>query len=600
MALFSRRGSASVEPRCHLPVQPPISRPGSTGCRVALILAFAGIFFHGCARVPIHRPTPPTDAPKPVRSEARSSTRRVTDPKAAESEAEIERRAEAHAAFAAAMIRQDEEGTTGALDLFRKSLANDPDNLSLAIDLARRFLERKEAEAALEILRRSAARSTGSELAGTIQSLLAVTLGQLGKKDEAMAAYRDAIRLSPENLANYKALAELQAGSGHRTQVLSTLEQAASVTVTEPAYWVDLAELFRQHAVQDTNAAPRSIAAARSALEKAAGLNPDDPGVLQRMGERYEGVGLPEKAEAIYQGLRTRFPRDPRPTAKLAELYLRIGKNKEAGEQLEALKRENPSNPVPFYYLGLLAYEAKDYVRAASHFERAVLLNPDFEPIYADLAAARLSLEKPEEALVILDKAARQFKPEFRREYLAALANSRLLRYDAAMTRFLAAETAAQEKQPELLDHHFYFQIGAMLEKAGQEERSVEYLQKSLKLKPDFDEALNHLGYMWADKGVRLEEAHDMIRRAVKADPENPAYLDSLGWVLFRLGRAKEAVAPLQKAVRLLNEPDATVLDHLGDVLAAVGRKSEAHEAWVQSVKVEKSDAVQRKIDGGK
>ena len=486
MALFSRRGSASAGPRCHLPVQPPSSRPGSIGCRGVLILAFAGILLLGCARVQVARSAKPVAAPAPVRPEVRPSTRRITDPKAAESEAVIERRAAAHAAFAAAMIQQDEDGTSGALDLFRKSLASDPDNLSLAVDLARRYLERKEREAALEILRRSAAHSAGSELAGTIQSLLAVTLTQLEKKDEAIAAYREAIRLSPEVLANYKALSDLQSASGHRSQVLSTLEQAAAVVVPEPAYWIDLAELFRLHALQDTNAAPRSIAAARSALEKASGLKPEDPGLLQRMGERYEGVGLPEKAVAIYQELRTRFPRDPRPTAKLAELYLRTGKNKEAGEQLEALKRENPSNPVPFYYLGLLAYEAKDFARAVSHFERAVLLNPDFEPIYADLAAARLSLEKPEEALATLEKAARQFKPEFRREYLAALANSRLLRYDAAMTRFLAAETAAREKQPELLDHHFYFQIGAMLEKAGQEERSVEYLQKSLKLKPDF------------------------------------------------------------------------------------------------------------------
>jgi tetratricopeptide (TPR) repeat protein len=574
---------------------------------VHLILVFAAIFLHGCARVPV-RPSPKSAAPTPAptaveavgRSGVRPSTRRVTDPKAGESEATIERRAAAHAAFAAAMIQQDEDGTSGALDLFRKSLADDPDNLSLAVDLARRLLERKDRDAALEILRRSAPRSAGSEFAGTIQSLLAVTLAQLGKKDEAMTAYREAIRLSPAQLVNYRALAELQAAAGRRPEVLTTLEQAAAAVVTEPGYWVDLAELFRQHAVRDTNAAPRSIAAARSALEKAAGLKPEDPGLLQRMGERYEAVGLPEKAEAIYQGLRTRFPRDPRPTAKLAELYLRMGKNKEAGEQLEALKRENPSNPVPFYYLGLLAYEAKDFPRAVSHFERAVLLNPDFEPIYADLAAARLSLGKPEEALVTLDKAALQFKPEFRREYLAALANSRLLRFDAAMARFLAAEAAAREKQPELLDHQFYFQIGAMLEKAGKEERSIEYLQKSLKLKPEFDEALNHLGYMWADKGVRLEEAHDMIRRAVKAEPDNPAYLDSLGWVLFRLGRAKEAVEPLQKAVRLLTEPDATVLDHLGDVLSAVGRKAEAREVWVQSEKIEKSDAVRRKIDAAK
>ena len=97
--------------------------------------------------------------------------------------------------------------------------------------------------------------------------------------------------------------------------------------------------------------------------------------------------------------------------------------------------------------------------------------------------------------------------------------------------------------------------------------------------------------------GLRLNEALTMIRGALRSEPDNPAYLDSLGWVLFKLARHKEAVVPLQRAVKLLDAPDATVLDHLGDVLHALGRKSEAREAWVESEKVEKSDAVRHKIE---
>ena len=88
-----------------------------------------------------------------------------------------------------------------------------------------------------------------------------------------------------------------------------------------------------------------------------------------------------------------------------------------------------------------------------------------------------------------------------------------------------------------------------------------------------------------------------MIERAIKAEPDNPAYLDSLGWVLFRLGRPGEALAPLEKAVRLLPKPDSTVLDHLGDVLAALGRKEEARKAWTQSLTVQPSEEVRKKLD---
>lgn len=635
MVFFSRRGSVPAEPRCLLPASPlppklAIRPPGGSFFPLfGALLLTAAFLLAGCVHsspgsgkksglVPnsstTNSPTgaatqPATRVPgakakstsKPVPTakavKAGGGDKRRTDPLAAESDAVIERRAAAHAAFAAAMIQQEESGITSALELFRKSLENDPDNITLAIDLSRRLIERKEREAALEVLKRSAPKAAGTELASTFQSLLGVVYAQLGKREESMAAYREAIRLAPDELINYQALADLQGASGRRAEVGTTLDLAARSNSTDSMYWIELAELFRQYGKRETNSAPRSLAAARASLEKAAALKPVEPGILQRLGERYESVGQPEKAEAVYRELRTRFPKDPRPTGKLAELYLRLGRNKEAGEQLESLKKDNPSNPVPFYYLGLLAFESRDFERAVSHFERSLLLNPEFEPIYADLAAAWLSREKPAEALAVIDKTVGRFAPEFRREYLAGLAQARLQHYDQSLTRFLAAEKAAAEQSPELLDHRFYFQIGAMLEKAGREEECIQYLQKSLKIKPDFDEALNHLGYLWAEKGVRLDEALTMIRAAVKAEPDNPAYLDSLGWVYFKLGKFAEALPPLQRAVKLLNEPDATVLDHLGDVLNALGRKPEARDAWRESEKVEKSDAVRRKID---
>jgi hypothetical protein len=124
-----------------------------------------------------------------------------------------------------------------------------------------------------------------------------------------------------------------------------------------------------------------------------------------------------------------------------------------------------------------------------------------------------------------------------------------------------------------------------------------KYLLKSIELKPDFDEALNYLGYMWADLGTNLPKALEFIERAVKIEPDNPAYLDSLGWVLFKLGKPKEAVAPLEKAVQLSPEPDAAVLDHLGDALLAANCPEDAREAWRKSLAAEKNDAVQRKLD---
>jgi tetratricopeptide (TPR) repeat protein len=94
---------------------------------------------------------------------------------------------------------------------------------------------------------------------------------------------------------------------------------------------------------------------------------------------------------------------------------------------------------------------------------------------------------------------------------------------------------------------------------------------------------LNYLGYMLADKGLRLPEALDMIRKAVKAEPMNGAYLDSLGWVYFKMGDNEQAEEYLREAVDR-DQTDPTVHDHLGDLYEKTGRIRLAAAQWQLSL----------------
>src|SRR5204862_162304 len=72
---------------------------------------------------------------------------------------------------------------------------------------------------------------------------------------------------------------------------------------------------------------------------------------------------------------------------------------------------------------------------------------------------------------------------------------------------------------------------------------------EALAVEPDSAPVLNYLGYMNAERSVRLDEAFRFIEKAVAIDPENGAYLDSMGWALFRLDRLDQAEQFLRKAV---------------------------------------------------
>jgi tetratricopeptide (TPR) repeat protein len=154
------------------------------------------------------------------------------------------------------------------------------------------------------------------------------------------------------------------------------------------------------------------------------------------------------------------------------------------------------------------------------------------------------------------------------------------------------------------------FMRGAMFEKMKNFDAAEREFRTVLQSNPKNASALNYLGYMLADRNVRLADALDLIKQAVDLDPGNPAYLDSLGWVYFRMGDLEKAESYLRTAVERFSK-DPTVHDHLGDVYYKRGNLKDAIDHWQRSLQEWKNasasdtDAaeiakVQKKLDGAK
>lgn len=143
----------------------------------------------------------------------------------------------------------------------------------------------------------------------------------------------------------------------------------------------------------------------------------------------------------------------------------------------------------------------------------------------------------------------------------------------------LQGAVAARPRDPALL-----YALGAAYERAGRGEEAVGQMRALLALEPDHAEALNFLGYTWAEQGVRLEEAEAMVRRALKRAPRSGHMVDSLGWIRLKRGDARQAVELLEQADRLMG-PDPSVLDHLGEAYRAAGRPADALAAWRRALK---------------
>ena len=108
-------------------------------------------------------------------------------------------------------------------------------------------------------------------------------------------------------------------------------------------------------------------------------------------------------------------------------------------------------------------------------------------------------------------------------------------------------------------------------------------LNKILSQDPENSEALNALGYTWADENVNLEQAYDYIMKAHQLDPDNSAIIDSVGWIHFRQGNLKQAEHYLRLAIEK-NPRERESYDHLIEVLEAKGDQ-QAVEAVKHEIK---------------
>jgi Flp pilus assembly protein TadD len=157
-------------------------------------------------------------------------------------------------------------------------------------------------------------------------------------------------------------------------------------------------------------------------------------------------------------------------------------------------------------------------------------------------------------------------------------------RHDDAY-KMLADGLAAEPAQTELL-----YETALAAERVGKLDVLERNLRQLIVLKPDYAHAYNALGYSFADRNMRLDEASQLIDKALQLAPEDPFILDSKGWVLFRQGDTTGAIDALQKALAIRADPE--IAAHLGEVLWSAGRRDEAKKTWNDAVKASPANEV--------
>ena len=470
----------------------------------------------------------------------------------------------------------------GSLKHLEAAAKADPSQEAVIVQAAGRFLRKKKPDKAIAILRLGQAANPESV---AIHEWLGLAYQQAAQPDEAISAFEAALALPHTTSVCINGLAKLYTKDKRYDDAFRVLDTALTKANLSPKFWIHLVDLYTITGLASQTNRDKIKVSIMKCLNRAVALEPEDPLTLHRLADYYKVWGESDKAISLFIQLIELNPGLISVREQLADLYLRADKTEKATRQLEAILRERPTNERALFVLGGIKRQLDKLDEAAAHFETVLKINPKFELAYYELAGVRLFQNKPSITLSTLKKAGEQFKPKFITKFYAGLAHSSLHQYPKAIENLLDAEELAQASEQNRLTHFFYFQLGAAYERNRQYETANDTFNKAIEMSPDYHNAMNYLGYMWADINRNLDEAAKHITKANELSPDNASYVDSLGWLYFRQGKYTEALAELQRAAELMkDEPDSTIHEHIGDTHHKLGQADEARTQWEKSL----------------
>ena len=492
-------------------------------------------------------------------------------------------------------LYQVKNDSAKAEEIYTKFLGMEPGSEEGVTLLARLQMDAGNEDAATALLEKFVAEHADADRA---LETLAQVYASAEKFDKAAATYRKALDLAPDDVDLKKALAQALFFDNKYDDSAELYLDLLKVDPTDGLALLRLGQIYREqkrygqahvYMLQAVKNFPDSMEVQFNMV-----LLEKEEGMLAEASERLDDVlNRTEKSDGRYSESekenRRLFLRHQ------AQMHDSLGKYDEEIKALEAIKAITPNTGGILDKSIVDAYRAaKNLDRAISYSEQALKENPNSLPlklVHADMIAEK---GRVDEAIRTLRELTSGREEDM--DIMGTMANIyiRAKRFDDAQT---IAEAIVKQFPK---DANAFFQQGSIFERQKKFPEAERAFRSALALEQDNPAILNYLGYMLADRGIKLDEAVGMIEKALKTDPTNGAYLDSLGWAYFRQNKLDLAEEYLKKALRFA-ATDATVNDHIGDLFFKQARFDEARSAWNKTVQLstdpEEIARVKKKID---
>lgn len=437
----------------------------------------------------------------------------------------------------AGRVYQQRGNLQEAKALFERAIVNDPPDPNIYLYLGRIYWNVNDLANAERIFRRMVSNFPDSYAA---HYFIGKVLGASGKYDQALKAFQHSLDLEPS----------FEEPRFEMVKIYKSLHNTDAVIKT----YQEILEYY-----------PGNIEAA------------------MELALHYRNTKRPELGLALLADLGQRSEMDNNVLTHIFETYLETKQYETAAWVIDGMLEGAPGSSDLHYLAGVAYGGLKQAPKALHHLAQVSSQSRFFNNAVVHRALLLRNAGDMEQAIHVVQAAMAHDSdnPDYYL-YLGSFYEEGG-RYDEAqeiLLRGLAIDDA---------NERLHFRLGVVQDKAGRKQEAIQSMRRVLEVVPDDVEALNYLGYTFADMGIHLDEAESLIKRALEKKPDDGYIIDSLAWVYYKKGAYRQALRWLEKAVSLVPD-DPVILEHLGDVLEKLDRRKEALERYQHSLDLKSDD----------
>jgi len=269
---------------------------------------------------------------------------------------------------------------------------------------------------------------------------------------------------------------------------------------------------------------------------------------------------------------------------KMAILNLQVGKYTDAENFINSLKEKNLNS---YNYLNGIKEKKKNNYKAAEIFFKKI---EKTDKLYID------SIKKISE-IKIQKKDYEELKRFFKSEHEAIKNNKNIeIKLILLETEIFFTAKKYQHSMKRIdfglgkynNNKSFLYTRALVAEQIGRLDILENDLKKLISLDPGNAQALNALGYTWANKNINLKDANSYIDKALLLKPNDAAILDSKGWVLYRMGEYLKAENYFIKALKF--SEDSEIVSHYIKLLLELKKTEKANKIYLKYLEINPED----------